>query len=272
MTETTTPRIPRWRLISFWVLLVLLLVLHLGERPEQLGFIVTAFAGLPEGAGATHEIHMFAQGVLAWIILAAVLVQLRRPASQVGAAWVYGIGSVLAFGMFLLLADLPPGAAPVVGGAIVIAGLAFVAHPSPWRVRVTSVARPSRALLALTAVSAVPLIVYAAGQLSIHAGSGAHDEHHAFGHWIVMAAYTLLVVLFAAVAAWRVWGWRFPLWAASLMAAALGVGSLAITAVSQLSTAWAVLAIVWAVAFVGLGEYEARRDAVVTPRIPVGRS
>ena len=120
MTEATA-HAPRWRLITFWALMVLLLFLHLGERPEQLGFIVTAFAGFPEGAGATHEIHWFAQSVFAWAIVAAVGVQLRRPASQVGAAWVYGAGTVVAVAMILALADLPADVVPIVAAATVIA-------------------------------------------------------------------------------------------------------------------------------------------------------
>jgi hypothetical protein len=257
MTETTTP-IPRWRLITFWLLLVLLLFLHLGERPEQLGWLITAFGGFPAGAGATHEVHWFTQGVFAWVMVAAVAAQLRRPAAQVGAAWVYGAGTVLAFAMILALADLPAEAVPILAAATVIAGIAFVAHPSAWRARFTSVAPRSRPLLALVALAAVPLVAYASGQLDIHASSGPHDEHYEFGHWVVMAVYALLIPLFGAVAAWKVAGWRFPLWVAGLMSIALGIGSLGITAVSQLSTTWSLLAIGWGAAFIAVGGREGR--------------
>jgi hypothetical protein len=265
MTDTTTTRISRWRLVTFWVLLLLLLFLHLGERPEQLGFVITAFGGYPAGAGATHEIHWFAQGVFAWVIVAAVAVQLRRPASQVGAAWAYGAGTVLAFAMILALADLPAEVIPVVAAATVFAAVAFIAHPSAWRAKLTPTARPSRALFALVALAGVPLVVYAIGQLDIHASSGPHDEHYEFGHWVVMAVYALLIPLFGAVAAGKVSGWRFPLWASGLMAIALGVGSLGITAVSQLSTAWAALAIAWGTAFIAVGEREARTHVADQP-------
>ena len=263
MTGTTTSLIPRWRMIIFWVLVMLLLFLHLGERPQQLGFVVTAFGGFPEGAGATHEIHMFAQGVFVWAILAAVLAQLRRPAAQVGAAWVYGAGTVLAFAMVLALADLPAEAVPIVAAAVVIAAIAFVAHPSSWRAKFTPIATPSRTLFALTAVAAIPMVIYAVGQLNIHLSSGPHDEHYEVGHWVVMAVYALLVPLLGAVAAWKVSGWRFPLWVAGIMAAALGIGSLGITAVSQLATAWSLLAIVWGTALIAAGEREVRNHGTV---------
>ncbi|TVR27264.1 MAG: hypothetical protein EA387_01330 [Nitriliruptor sp.] len=271
MTETTTPPIPRWRLITFWVLLVVLLFLHLGERPQQLSFIVTAFGGFPAGEGATHEMHWFAQGVFAWSMVAAVAAQLRRPAAQVGAAWVYGAGTVLAFVMVLALADLPAEVIPIIAAAIVIAALAFVAHPSSWRAKFTSVTTPSRTLFALAAVAAVPSVVYAVGQLDIHLGSGPHDEHYAFGHWVVMAVYALLVPLFGAVAAWKVSGWRFPLWVAGIMAAALGVGSLGMTAVSQLTTTWSLLAIAWGAAFIAVGELEARQPGPHNQPAPTDR-
>jgi hypothetical protein len=241
------------------------LLLHLGERPEQLGFVVRAFGGFPETSGATHEIHWFAQGVFAWVIVAAVLAQLRRPATQVGAAWVYGAGTGLAFAMMLALADLPDEVVPIVLGATVIAAVAFAAHPSSWRAKFAPVAPVSRILFLLVAVAAVPFVVYAVGQLDIHASSGPHDEHVEFGHWIVMAAYGLLVPMVGAIAAAKVSGWRFPLWAAGATSIALGVGSLGITALSQLTTFWSLLAIVWGAAFVGLGELEARQDGMVGP-------
>ncbi len=266
MTNTTTA-IPRWRLITFWLLMVLLLFLHLGERPEQLSFVATAFGGFPEGSGATHEIHWFAQGVFAWVILAAVVAQVRRPAMRVGAAWVYGAGTVLTFAMVLAFADLPNEVVPIVIAATVIATIAFIAHPSSWRAKLASVAAPSPGLFLLVAVAAVPLVVYAVGQLNIHTSSGMHDEHYEFGHWVVMAAYALLVLVLGATAAWRVSGWRFPLWVAGLMAAALGVGSLGITAVSQLPTAWAVLAVVWGTVFISVGE-RGRRTHLSDPRAP----
>jgi hypothetical protein len=259
VTEMTTPAVPRWRTITFWVLLVLLLVLHLGERPEQLSYIATAFGDLSDGPGATHEIHWFAQGVFAWVIVAAIVAQLRGAAAQVGAAWVYGAGTVLAFTMFLFLADLPAEAAPVIASAIAIAVIAFVAHPSSWRAKFAAAARPSPALFALVAIAAVPLVTYAVGQLDIHGGSGPHDEHYEFGHWIVMAVYALLLPVLGAVSAWKVSGWRFPLWTAGLMAAALGVASLGIAAVSQLSTIWSLLAIAWGAVFIAVGEREARQ-------------
>ena len=274
MTATTNPPIPRWRMIAFWVLLVVLLFLHLGDRPQQLSFIVTAFGGFPAGEGATHEMHWFAQGVFAWSMVAAVAMQLRRPVTQVGAAWVYGAGTVLAFTMVLVLADLPAEVVPIVAAAIVIAAIAFVAHPSTWRAKFTPTATPSRALFALTAIAAVPMVVYAVGQLNIHLGSGPSDEHYTFGHWVVMGVYALLVPIFGAVAAAKVSGWRFPLWVAGLMAAALGVGSLGITAVSQLTTVWSLLAIAWGAAFIAVGELEARQQvphhqAAPTDRRPV---
>jgi hypothetical protein len=245
-------------MIVFWTLMVVLLFLHAGERPESLGWLVGAFGGFPEGAGATHEMHWFTISAFTWMIVASILINLRRPASQVGAAWTYGLGTVLAFGLVLAIADLPPEIAPVLAAAIVIAVLAFFAHPSSLRAKVTPVERPSPALFTFVAVAAVPLVVYGVGQLRIHMGSGAGDEHFEFGHWVVMGVVALVTPALGVVAASKVSGWRFPLWASGLMIVALGIGSLGITAVSQLRTPWAVPAIIWGAAFIAVGEREAR--------------
>ena len=260
--------VARWRKIVFWFLMAVLLFLHAGERPESLAWIVTAFGGFPDGAGATHEIHWFTISAFTWVMVAAILINLRRPASQVGAAWTYGLGTVLAFGLVLALADLPPDIAPVLSAALVVAVLAFLAHPSTLRAKTTPGERPSRTLAGLAAVAAVPLVVYGIGQLRIQLGSGMGDEHFEFGHWVVMGVYALLAPLIGGVAAWKVSGWRFPLWASGLMVAALGIASLGINAVSQLSTPWAVLAIVWGAAFIVAGEREAR----TVVRIPEARA
>lgn len=257
MTEST---IPRWRLAVFGLLLVVLLVLQLGARPERLAFVVTAFGEFPQGAGASHEIHFLAQGVLAWVTIAAIAVQVWRPVRRVGAAWAYTAGTVLPFGTLLALGDVPAEVRPVIAVGIAVAVLAFVLHPASWRAKLAPPVPLSRALLGLVAVGAVPFVVYAVGQLGIHTSSGAGDEHHEFGHWIIMGVYGLLVPLLGLVAARGVPGWRFAAWSSGLMAVALGVGSLAIVAASQLSTVWAVLAILWGVALIGLGEVEARRQ------------
>jgi hypothetical protein len=252
-TEATTPR---WRLVAFWLLLAVLVVLHLGERPQMLAFPFVAFDG---GDHAGHEIHLFAQGIFAWLVLAAFAVHLRRPATRIGALWSITLGTVIAFGLFAVFADLPPEVVPILFAAILLAVLAFLAHPVPLRAKVTSVDRRSPVLGGLTVVAAVPLVVYALGQLGIHLGSGLADEHYEFGHWVVMAAVALIPIALAAVAAVKVAGWRFPLWAAGLMVAALGVASLGLSAPSQLSTLWAVAAIGWGAAFVATGELETRR-------------
>ena len=254
---TTGVTAPRWRLIAFWLSLAALLVLHLGERPEMLAFPVIAFDG---GDHAGHEIHLFAQGVFAWLVLVAFAVHLRRPASRVGALWSITLATVVAFSLLAIFADLPPEVGPILIATIAVAVLAFLAHPARLSTKVPSVDRLSPVLAGLAVAGAVPLAVYAVGQLGIHLASGPADEHFEFGHWIIMAAVALICVGLALVAAVKVPGWRFPLWAAGLMVASLGVASLGINAVSQLSTAWALTAIAWGVAFITAGELDRRTE------------
>ena len=266
MTDTTshpstlTGRTPRWRLAVFWALLAVLLFLRVGQLPEVLTYPIIAFGDVV-GELATHEMHIFAGGFATWITVAAVLAQVRRPARQVAAAWIYAVGPMLSFGLIVTLADVPAEVVPILTAAIGVAVLAFLAHPSSLRAKVTPVARRSVVLFALTAFAAIPLLAYAAGQLGIHLTSGPGDEHWEFGHWLGMAAFATLPVVYGLLAAAKVSGWRFSLWAAGLQVAALGVASLGITAVSQLSTPWAALAVLWGGAFIAAGELEKRRNA-----------
>ena len=251
--------VPRWRTAVFWVLMLVLLFLHLGERPEQLTWVVTSFGGGHDG----HEIHTFALSLVAWAVVAAVAANLKDTARQIGAAWVYGLISVVAFAMFLALADVPPEMESVLVAVLAVGALSFVAHPSPLRDRLRPTGPASRRLLGMLAVAAIPMVLYGAGQLAIHAASGPHDDHFTRGHWIVMAVYAFTVLPIALVAAIKVSGWRVPAWVAGTMVAGLGVASLGISAVSQLATPWALAAIVWGVGFVVIAEREARRSAPV---------
>jgi hypothetical protein len=186
MSEVSAAPVPRWRRILFWISMVALLFLQVGESPESLGWPIGAFGGFPVGEGATHEIHWFTIGTFTWVIVLAILVQLRRAGTQIGAAWAYGLGSVLVFGLILALADLPPEIAPILMGALVVGAAAFLLHPSSWRARFAAVEPRSPLLFGLVVLAAIPLIIYAAGQLEIHHGSGPADEHFEFGHWVVM--------------------------------------------------------------------------------------
>lgn len=271
MSDTTTRTTPRWRPILYGVLMLTLLVLYLGDRPQQLAFIVTAFGEFPVGEGASHEIHFLAQGVLAWVIVAAIAVQVRRPTTRIGALWVHTLALLLAFSLLLVLADLPAEVVPILMAAIVLAVLGFLAHPAPLSDKLRFGSRPSPVLLALAGGGAIAWVTYAAGQFSIQASSGPHDEHFTFGHWVVMAAYGLLVPLFAVLAGLKVTGWRFPLWAAGLMSVMLGVGSLAIAAVSQLTTLWSLVAIVWGGGLIVAGELEARQTQPNRTPVPASR-
>jgi hypothetical protein len=263
---TSHPRsVPRWRMVAFWVVMVVLVFLHLGERPEILAWVVTAFGADHHG----HEIHFFTLSLLTWSVVAGVAVNVRHTHRQVGAAWVYSLTSVLAFAMFLALADVPPEMVPVLAAVTVVGLVAFLTHPSRLRDKFRPTARPSVALLGLLVIAAAPLMGYAMGQLQIHAASGPGDEHYEFGHWLVMAIYAFTVVAVGLVAAVKVAGWRTPAWVTGALVAGLGIGSLGITAVSQLSAPWAMAAIAWGIAFVVVAELEARATPVAPEPRPV---
>lgn len=210
----------RWRMVVFWLLMAALLFLHVGEWPESLTGLVRAFGGFSDGPGATHEMHWFTMSAFTWVVVAAILVNLHRPACQVGAAWTYLLGTVLAFALVLALA-------------------------------------------------AVPLVVYSFGQLQIHLGSGAGDEHFEFGHWVVMGC------LRPARAGDRCGGGEQGV---RLAVPVVDVGPDGRGARDRFAghhrgltarrTPWAVLAIVWGAAFIVVGEREADSAPRGSKRVP----
>jgi hypothetical protein len=255
---TERPTTPRWRLVLFWVTAVPLVMLVLGPAgPRALLYPVLSFGDM--GDLASHEIHTFAQGVLAWVIIAAIAVNVRDAAGRAAAVWILALITTPLVGLYAALADIDA-LLPILVAAVVFTVIAFLAHPASLRVKLSSHHGPSLLMLALAAIAAIPLILYAVDQVGIHTSSGPGDEHYEFGHWIRMAAYASASLGIALVASLRVRGWRVPAWIAGLMIGVLGAASLGMRAASELPTVWAVLAIAWGAAFIGGAELEARRS------------
>lgn len=247
-SSTTYGTSSRIRKIAFWLLMALLVFLHLGDRPQMLIFPVTAFTDT-----TGHELHMFTQGLFAWVVLASIVMALRRPVRQVGAAWTYMVATIVVFVLLAVFADLPPEVGPILAGGVVIALAAFLVHPAPLRAKLVPSSAFDARLLGLAVVGAIPLVVYAVGQLSIHLSSGPSDEHFAFGHWVIMASVALMAAVLAIIAALGFDGSRVPLWASGLTVGLIGVFSLVMTTASQMTTLWASAAIIWAAAFIASG-------------------
>lgn len=254
----------RVRLIVFWVVAVVFLFLLLGDILQTRAWYMlvpfTIWGGWGEaGNYMHHSVHMVTVAVLHWAIIAAVAAQLVRPQQRIGAAWSYLILAGVTLAIALVVAELPPEAVPILIGVLVFAIIAFVVHPSAMSAKITPVDKQSPLLWALVAVAAIPLLVFAADQFAINAASGPGDEHWEFGHWTFMGIYPIVTILLGAVSALKFSGWRLPGWLAGIMVLFHALTSLIVPAASALSTLWAILALLWAIVFIGAIEREARR-------------
>lgn len=257
MSELDARTTPRWRMVVFWLLAVAAVFLTVGPREFFITGIVVAWGGYT-GELATHEIHVIAQSAMVWALIGGFLVNVRRPRQQIGSAWQHGLIPVVWLGTGIALGAFPADVLPILLTVLVVAILAFVAHPSAMRDRFRSVDGPSRLMLALVGLVAVPLATFGTGQIRTHLASGAGDPHYEFGHWVSMGVFAIIVIALGAVAASRVPGWRVNAWSAGLLIAIYGVASLVLTAASRFDPVWAVAAIVWGASFITVAELEAR--------------
>jgi hypothetical protein len=104
--------------------------------------------------------------------------------------------------------------------------LALILALHPDRARLFAAARPSAVLLALAAVVAVPLAIFAADQLHLQSVLPDTEPHAALGHWGGMAFWSLSLLCLAFVTAMRTPGWRIPLYSGAAAAAVVAAVSL----------------------------------------------
>ena len=122
--------------------------------------------------------------------------------------------------------------------------------------------------------AAATLVILAIGPCVAYAWSAATgsaqitDDTWGLDHWPVQAAFPLAVLLIAALAAGRPAGWRLPAWSAGAAAAWFAVVAwLEPHLVGSISRPWAAVTLLWAVAFVAVGERGAASFAGVAGAI-----
>jgi hypothetical protein len=130
-------------------------------------------------------------------------------------------------------------------------------------------AAPSRTLLAITVIGAVPLGAYA-----LDMGAQARDlvgpPHHV-QRLSTMAAMAVAIVLTGLLAALRTRGWRIPAWSAGVAAIMFGLGSVVFPdQPGAVGRGWGGMAIAGGVLFIAVAEWEARRTSatVASPGRP----
>jgi hypothetical protein len=274
----------RARRIAFVVVSVLFLVMHLVLSP--LPYAVLGWFLKP--GVVSHRIHEICFGLLFVLTAAALIAQLRNPERKLAAMYQVVVPLYLIILSVLVIDRVLD---PVVFAFIVFPIILVLLHPSRKRL-FRPETRPNTLLLAAAAVAALPLIVFAVGQVregaqaaklapqvleglpdnasdkqvedALAAAATTAKELEAirhYGHWSAMGAFAVSVVALAVVAALGIPGWRLPAWSAAIALIVFGAASLFASGdASSLTKPWAIAAIAWGVSFAGVAQYVARSD------------
>jgi hypothetical protein len=204
-------------------------------------------------------------------------------------AIVVGLISVLTVPPLVVVARHPDRAAPelLILIALVVVGVVAMAislTPDPFTVPVlvlilvlwflapsrdgaVPAGRPSLPMLVLGVAALALLVPYVLGNAAL-SRIDQTSEHARFFHWVESAFFALGIPVLGLLAALRPHAYRIGTWCAGTGLALLGTVSVALPSLpSALSSPWSWLALVGGLAFIGLGEWEARRR--IDPR---GRS
>lgn len=210
------------------------------------------------GAEEIHRVHYLAWGALGGIIfVGGVLAQLRAPERKVAALQQVFLG-ILA----VLIAMVLSGAidAFVLGVLALGAWALAVLHPARLKLFAAE-AEFSRPLLAMSVVGSVPLLTYALDMARIERITLVGDSHE--GHWMMMAALSIAIVLVAMLASVTTSG--IPARSAGAAAFVLGLASTLFPSYpGTVGRSWGIFAIVAASIFVTVSEWERKHRGPAT--------
>lgn len=225
-------------------------VLTVAFLPDLLALLVTGWTPAGGAELGIHRLHVMGIAVVVGVFLLGLFAQAYRPKERVASMWgafvvilVVGAGTV-GFGVGRPEEVLP---------FLALTSLALVAHPA-GRGLLRRGGSYSPALLALVAVAAVPLLAFAATQLSL--SSSTVDPHAIDGHYVMMVGLAIAPIAYGLFAALGFDGWRLASWLAALPMAYYGLMSIAFPLQAGSTGAiWGAAAILWAIAFVAVAEY-----------------
>jgi hypothetical protein len=205
-----------------------------------------------------HRVHDLTFGFIFGTAAVGMVVQLRRPSTNV-AGQLMALIPWVGLGLdFALTGSFTFAAAPILAAFTL---LAAILHPTGRGFfRSFSISRVDRAMLAMISVAAVPLIGLAATNIGLQ--RALTDEHAALGHYGFMAAFSFTVIGVCLLATLRPIGWRLTAWVGGLLPVLLGLTSVVLPDMaSSLELVWALAAIAWGAGFVAVAEL-ARTRAV----------
>ncbi len=190
-----------------------------------------------------HRSHFMAIGLVAWTVVPAVLVQLRKPWRRVApmlVVVVMGIAGAIAYGLAGTLVAWVSEDLIVTIPFLVLAAL----HPRAADL----LRRPAfdRGMLGWAVLAALPWTVYALAQARLQYLDQPGDIHAGIEHWAAAFMLAVAVMTCAFLGASDHDGWRLPAWTAVAVSVVFGVHSLVFPGLaSGLSLVAAVGAIAW---------------------------
>lgn len=258
MTASTTGTDPsKGRRIAFRVVLALVSLLFLAAFGFGLMMLVVFWLPAETIAGmfeeeisyvTIHRTHFIAIGVVAWALVASVLVQWRKPerriapmvlliAAAVGGTIVYGLSGTLTD---WLIEEI----------ATVVVPISLLAALHPGRGQLLRRPGFDRPMLGLTALAGVPWLVYIVDNAWTQFRNVAGDEHAELEHWATAALMAIVLTVAAVLGSSDQPGWRLTGWIAAGGSIVFGIHSLVFPGLaSALPAFWAIAAVIWGVVF-----------------------
>lgn len=214
--------------------------------PRDAWLVVRADRFHPDLAAGdeVHRLHSLALGVIAWGMLAGIVLQVHRPARKTSA-----LLASLAVPIAIAVGEMMTGTYTVGGTAPFLVAILLVVTLHPAARDLLRLPGWNLPMLGLAAVAALPWIMYAAG-----VGKAAHNAEPEFevGHMTFMSAVALLAVLWGIIGASDRAAWQYAAGASVVASASIGVQSVIFPDVlSGLSLPFATAAVVWCVAYGG---------------------
>jgi hypothetical protein len=212
--------------------------------------------------GPNQEIHAVHNAVVASLLLvltAPPMIAVARAPERATRPLVTLVALAVA-GLAAMALALTPD--PFILPVLVLIGVLW--WLAPTREGAVPPGRVSLPMLALVIASAVLLLPYAIDNAALQRSDHTSD-HAAFFHWVETAFYATGIVLVGGVAALRPAAFRMATWTAGLALAILGSASVAFPQhASAVASPWSWVAVIGGLAFVGLGEWEAKEVGLVS--------
>jgi hypothetical protein len=217
--------------------------------------------------GKIHRVHDIGFGVLAGVFLTvAYLAQLHKPERKLSLRYQIVAAAIASLIAGMMAAD--PGTG-LFFFLIPLASLAVLVAVHPAGMSLMRAERSLSAPLAiLTLLGAIPLIWYSLTTSRLQRTGISTDPHVKMGHWTIMTAMLLAILLVALLSSLKFSGWRITAWCAGAGAFTYGLASAVFAKFPGTSvaypgskgTGWGLVAMAGGLVFIAAAEWEARRS------------